>query len=151
MRKWQILTSIFSLLVVCDQAKAGDKEDVLAHMAGFYSALNAGNVDAIQFTTHTRYDVNGGLIHTPDLVQGKAWLKGAVANGTKFDIRTSHENVDLYGNAAVFTCYESVRITPPEGETHNDTRRVTVVLVKQKGEWKGVHVHLSYLTPVNPE
>jgi flagellar hook assembly protein FlgD len=42
-------------------------------------------------------------------------------------------------------------LRPPEGETHNDTRRVTVVLVKQKGEWKGVHVHLSYLTPVNPE
>ena len=30
MHKWQILTSIFVLLFVCDEVTAGDKEDVLA-------------------------------------------------------------------------------------------------------------------------
>ena len=154
MRKWQILSSIFAFLLVCDEAKAGDKEDVLARMAEFYSAINAGDVDAITFTAHTRFNVEGGLISTlsaSDQAQRKVELKGAFAAGLKVNVQTFHENADVYGSTAVFTCYERVNINPPEGEPVNDTRRVTVVLVKEKGEWNGVHVHLSYLTPVNPE
>ena len=49
MRKWQILTSIFALLVVCDEAKAGDKEDVLAYMDGVYTSINAGDWDVVPF------------------------------------------------------------------------------------------------------
>ena len=49
MRKWQILPSIFALLVVCDQAKAGDKEDVLAYMDGVYTSINAGDWDVVPF------------------------------------------------------------------------------------------------------
>ena len=62
-----------------------------------------------------------------------------------------HQNIDVYGNTAVYTCYERLNINPPNGEPVNDTRRITVVLVKQKGEWNGVHLHASYLKPVNPE
>ena len=151
MHKWQLLASIFVLLVVSGEAKAGDKEDILAQMAEFYSAVNAGDIDAIPWAKHTRYSANGGLLNTFDPVKVKAWLKGAVAKGATWDIQPSHQNADVYGNAAVFTCYESRNINPPEGERIRETLRITNVLVKQKGEWKTVHVHLSRLTPVNPE
>ena len=156
MHKWQLLTSIFVMLVVSGEAKAGDKEDILAQMAEFYSAVNAGDtdashVDAIPFTKHTAFGVGGGLLDTFDPVKVKAWLKGTVAGGGTWSIQPSHQNVDVYGNAAVFTCYESRNINPPEGERIRETLRITNVLVKQKGEWKTVHVHVSRLTPVNPE
>jgi hypothetical protein len=155
MHKWQLLASIFVLLVVSVEAKAGDKEDVLAHMAEFYSALNAADtdpshVDAIPFTKHTSYYSNGELLATTDPVKIKAYLKGQVAAGAKIDIQPSHQNADVYGNAAVFTCYESRNIKRPQGPI-KETIRNTMVLVKQKGEWKVVHSHQSLLTPVNPE
>ena len=156
MHKWQLLASIFVLLVVSVEAKAGDKEDVLAHMAEYYSAINAADtdpshVDAIPFTKHTSYGPNGELLETFDPVKVKAWVKGKVAAGAKIDVQPSHQNADVYGNAAVFTCYESRNIKPPEGERIKETIRNTMVLVKQKSEWKVVHKHLSLLTPVNPE
>ena len=152
MRNWQIIASFFAFLLVCDEVRAGDKEDVLARMAEFYSAINASDVDAITFTAHTRFNVEGGLISTlsaSDQAQRKVELKGAFAAGLKVNVQTFHENADVYGNSAVFTCYERVNINPPEGEPVNDTRRVTVVL--EKDEWDFVHVNLSYLKPVNPE
>ena len=156
MHKWQLLASIFVLLVVSVEAKAGDKEDVLAHMAEYYSAINAADtdpshVDAIPFTKHTSYGPNGELLATFDPVKVKAWVKGQVAAGAKIDVQPSHQNADVYGNAAVFTCYVNHNLKPPEGETIKETIRNTMVLVKQKGEWKVVHKHLSLLTPVNPE
>ena len=121
MHKWKLLASIFVLLVVSVEAKAGDKEDVLAHMAEYYSAINAADtapshVDAIPFTKHTSYSPNGELLATFDPVKVKAWVKGQVAAGAKIDVQPSHQNADVYGNAAVFTCYESRNIKPPEGE-----------------------------------
>ncbi len=151
MRRWQMMASIVPLLFLFGEAQADDKEDVLARMASFYSALNAGDADAFGLASYTQYNVEGGLIRTRDPARIKAWLTDAFASGLKIDVRTFHENADVYGNTAVFTCYERVRVNPPEGEPINDTRRVTVVLVKQKGEWEAAHVHLSYLTPVNPE
>lgn len=151
MRKLQIFSSVLVFLFVCVDAKAGDREDVLARVADFYAALNAGDVDAMPFVSHTRYNVEGGLIETPDPNQVKAWMKGAFAAGLTVNVQTFHENVDVYGDAAVFTCYERVNVNPPQGDPINDSRRVTIVLIKQKGEWNHVHVHLSYLNPANPE
>ena len=80
MHKWQLLASIFVLLVVSVEAKAGDKEDVLAHMAEYYSAINAADtdpshVDAIPFTKHTSYGPHGELLEIFDPVKVKAWVK----------------------------------------------------------------------------
>ena len=48
-------------------------------MADFHAAINAGDVDAMPFDTHTIYNVEGGLIETPDQNKVKAWIKGAFA------------------------------------------------------------------------
>ena len=100
-------------------------------MAEFYAAINAGDVDVLTFTPHTRFNVEGGLLRTlsaSDQAQRKMELKGAFAACLKVNVQTFHENADVYGNTAVFTCYEKVNINSPEGESVNDTRRVTVVL-----------------------
>ena len=49
------------------------------------------------------------------------------------------------------TEYQVWQITPPGGTPINSTERATIVLVKQKGQWKVAHYHASHLTPTNPE
>ena len=132
-------------------AKSGDEKAILDHMSTWFFALNSGNADDLPVNKHTRFDVDGGLLETNDPEVGLPKLKEAFAAGLTIDVQPLHEKVDLYGDTAVYTCYERVKITPPEGDPINDTRRATVVLAKQTGEWKDVHVHLSYLTPVNPK
>ena len=151
MCKWRILASILACLLVGGEANAGAKEDVLARMAVLYAGWNTGDADAIPFNSHTRYGVTGGLLEITDPEKMMAWAKGGFAAGLKVNIQTFHEDVNIYGDTAVFTCYERVNVDQPDREPINDSRRVTVVLVKKNGEWNGVHVHLSYLTPFNPK
>ncbi|HIL07720.1 MAG TPA: hypothetical protein EYG11_03385 [Candidatus Latescibacteria bacterium] len=121
------------MLFVYDEAKAGDKEDVLAIMDGFYTALNTGDFDALEILPHTRFNRDGSLLESADPEKIKAWL---ASSGVKWNIQTHHSDVKIYGDTAVFAAYESVSITPPNGKTRRETNRLTVVFAKQKGEWK---------------
>ena len=150
----QLLTATLVIFLICGEARAGDKEDVWAHMTKLYTALNEGNADAVNLMTVSRFEVDGGLLNTLSTSEQairKENLKRDFSAGLEINIQTFHENVEIYENTAVATYYETVNIQPPEGDPINDTRRVTVVLVKKDGEWNGVHVHLSYLTPTNPQ
>ena len=88
MRKWQILTSIFCMLVVCDQAKAGDKEDVAATMDAIKAAWTAGDVDAcLKHIAAEEVDVylgNGSLLPQMDWEGARA----AFAAGLKVKIQS---------------------------------------------------------------
>jgi len=148
MHKWQILVSIFALLVICSEVKAGDEEDVLANVNSWYTQLAAGDVEAMEISPHTRFSLHGGLLSVADPKKMKAWLS---TPGLKINIHGHHGDVEVYGDAAVYTGYECVNITPPDGEERQETNRLTVVFAKKKGDWKVVHVHVSSLTPVNPE
>ena len=148
MRKYQIYASIFALLVTCIEAKAGDKEDVMAKVSSWSTLLAAGDIEALEITPHTRFSGNGGLLSIVNPKQVKAWLS---SSGVKINIQNHHGDVEIYGDAAVYTGYENVNITPPDGEGRQETNRLTVVFAKNKGDWEVVHVHISSLTPVNPE
>ena len=148
MRKYQIYASIFALLVTCIEAKAGDKEDVMAKVSSWSTLLAAGDIEALEITPHTRFGRSGGLLNIVNPKQIKAWLS---SSGVKINIQNHHGDVEIYGDAAVYTGYESVNITPPNGESRQDTNRITIVFAKNKGDWEVVHVHVSALTPVNPE
>ena len=150
MRKWQIFTSIFALLVVCDQAKAGDKEDVLATWNAVKAAWVIGDIDAAQKHASAEFksfEPDGSLLSPLDYEAAKA----AFAAGLKFTVQSAHSEVTVYGDAAILTEYHTKHITPPGGTLVSMTLRATIVFVKQKGQWKGVHGHFSYLTPKNPE
>ena len=150
MHKWQILTSIFVLLFVCDEVAAGDKEDVLATVDAIKAAWTIGDVDAAQKLIHDDYDgfESGGSLLAPLDWDGK---RAALAAGVKFSVQTAHSDVTVYGDTAILTEYHMRQLTPPGGTVISMTLRATIVFVKQKGQWKGVHGHFSHLPPKNPE
>ena len=150
MRKWQIIVQIFALLVVCDQAKAGDKEDVLATWNAVKAAWVIGDIDAAQKHASAEFksfEPDGSLLSPLDYEAAKA----AFAAGLKFTVQSAHSEVTVYGEAAILTEYHTKHITPPGGTLVSMTLRATIVFVKQKGQWKGAHAHASHLTPTNSE
>ena len=150
MHKWQILTSICVLLFVCDEVTAGDKEDVLAAVDAIKAAWMIGDIDAAQkrFSAEFEsFEADGSLLSPLDSEGAKARF----AAGLKFNVQSAHPEVTVYGDAAILTEYHTRLITPPGGTLVSMTLRATLVFVKQKGQWKGVHAHFSHLTPKNPE
>ena len=150
MHKWQILTSIFVLLFVCDEVTAGDKEDVLASWNAVKAAWMIGDVSVAQqyvAAEFKSFEDDGSLLSPFDFEAAKAMF----AAGLKFNVQTHHSEVTIYGDTAIITEYHTRQLTPPGGTPFSMTLRVTLVWVKQNGQWKGVHVHASHLTPKNPE
>ena len=131
MRKWQILVQIFALLVLCDQAKAGDKEDVLATWNAVKAAWVIGDIDAAQKHASAEFksfEPDGSLLSPLDYEAAKA----AFAAGLKFTVQSAHSEVTVYGDAAILTEYHTKHITPPGGTLVSMTLRATIVFVKQK-------------------
>ena len=150
MHKWQILTSIFVLLFVCDEVTAGDKEDVLATWNAVKAAWMIGDIDAAQkhiSAEFESFEADGSLLSPLDFDGYRALF----AAGLKFNVQSAHSDVTVYGNTAILTEYHMRQLTPPGGTLISMTLRATIVFVKQKGQWKGVHGHFSHLTPKNPE
>jgi len=156
MHKWQILTSIFVLLLVCDEVTAGDKEDVLATMEALMAAWTAGEIDASQ--KHYLAEVNwfggnGGLLQSIADVGAdrRRVIKEKFAAGYRVEVQRVHSDVRVYGDTAILTEYRMKKRTYPDGTTQSLKLRTTAVFVKQKGQWKLAHHHHSHLFPENPE
>ena len=150
MHKWRILTSICVLLFVCDEVTAGDKEDVLAAVDAIKAAWMIGDIDAAQkhiSAEFETFEADGSLLSPLDFEAAKAGF----AAGLKFNVQPAHSDVTIYGDAAVLTGYHMRQVTPPGGTRVSETLRITVVFVKQNGQWKVAHAHVSPLTPENPK
>ena len=151
MRKLPYILSVIPLLLFVDLAHAGDNEDVAATMDAIRAAWTAGDVDAcLEHIAVEEVDVylgNGSLLSQMDWEGARA----AFAAGLKVNIQSMHTKVRVYGEAAIVTEYMIIQTTRPDGTRINETERRTVVFAKQKGQWKVVHAHGSYLTPTNPE
>ena len=150
MRKLQHILSVIPLLLFVDFAHAGDKEDVLATLDAIKAAWTASDVDGAQKHHVAEFDMfqsDGSLLQTVD------WegMRAAFAAGLKFNVQTHHSEVTIYGDTPIITEYHTRQLTPPGGTPFSMTLRLTLVWVKQNGQWKGVHVHASHLTPKNPE
>ena len=114
MRKWQILACIFVFFIVSGDATAGDREDVLAKMAVQYAAWNSGNAEAISFNSHTRYDVEGGLLETIDPekiiaadVAGTEVFTLAIIDANR---RSATFGRGFSNRAAIFVCFSHGRL-----------------------------------------
>ena len=150
MRRWQILPSIFVLLLVCDEVTAGDREDVLATMDAIKTAWTSGDVDTAQkhfLPKVDNFDIDGGLLSPMGFDDARA----AFAAGLKFKLQLIHNDVRVYGDTGILRGYQVRQVTPPGGTPINMTIRVSVVFVKQKDQWKVAHWHASHLTPPNPK
>ncbi len=126
-------------------AVADDVDDVRAALQSFVAALNAGDADALtrlHATASTNFGAPGGLLETYGSPEERR--QAFQATRVKFNVQARHIDVRIYGSStAVATNYGVGRITRPDGTTGQVNNRITAVLIKQGGQWKIVHQHLS--------
>ncbi len=141
-----ILMLLVGSLVLTTVAMADDADDVKAAMLAVIAALNEGDVEA--YGKHllpetTGFFADGGLLTEP--WRGKQ-LQAAFDAGLKFDIQLQHTDVKVYDNTAILTGYESGVMINPDGTTLKGPRRISTVWIKQAGQWKLAHIHISFIT-----
>ncbi len=132
-------------------AMADDVEDVKAAVQRYFSAINAGDTDAVfQFRIAERsaFGRGGQLLSIPtsSLEEQKRSHRNQVNAGRKRNYQLRHMEVKVYGgDTAIVTGYLVGPGTLTDGTVvpHNDRR--TAVLIKQGGQWKEVHKHQSPL------
>ncbi len=126
-------------------AMADDVDDVRAAAQSFVAALNAGDAGALtrlHATASTNFGARGGLLETYNSPEERR--QAFQATRVKFNVQARHIDVRIYGSStAVATNYGVGRITRPDGTTGQVNNRITAVLIKQGGQWKIVHQHLS--------
>jgi hypothetical protein len=128
-------------------AVADDADDVKAAQLAVMAALNEGDVEAhgLRLLPEVSGFYDGGGLLTTEPWRGKK-LKAAFDAGLKFDIQLRHLDVKVYVNAAVVTGYETGVVIWPDGTTLKGPRRFSALWIKQAGQWKQAHVHISFIT-----
>ncbi len=130
-------------------AMADDMDDVKAAVQSIHAALNAGNASAVvQHYLPDRTTFAGGLLRRFDsLEEQRADIQARFDAGIKYNRQVRHLEVRVYGNTAVTTGYVVGTVTQPDGTTNQVRLLRTTVLIKQGGQWKQVHFHVSPLFP----
>ena len=128
-------------------AMADDVDDVKAALNGRSAAGNAGDANAwaqYHAAENTRFSPGGQLLERFDsLEEQRKDRQAAFDAGLKFNIQQRHLEISVYGDTAVTTSYGVGTITQPNGTAVQVNNRITRVLVKQEGQWKQVHQHIS--------
>ena len=75
----------------------------------------------------------------------QAGLQTNMDGGANFNFSYINMNVQVYGDAAVFTAYETGDMSFPNGQVSQGPWRYTAVLIKRDGVWKQAHRHTSPL------
>ncbi len=147
------MKTITTLLVVgmflTPVALADDTEDVKLAELDLLAAENAGDMDRMYRHIdpgRTLFLPSGGLLTVAGGEQDKRRRQASFEAGLKFDLQVRHLDAEVYGNTAVLTYYRVGTITRPDGLSRSIKFRVTVIRVKQAGQWKEVHRHGSNLT-----
>jgi len=138
-----LVTGMFATTV----AMADDVDDVRAAVQRYFAAVNAGDANAWaqhNVAGNTSFGAGGGLLERSDsLEEARSSFQAARDAGLKFNIQQRHLEISVYGDTAVTTSYGVGTITPPNGTTFQVNNRITRVWIKQGGQWKQVHQHLS--------
>ncbi len=130
-------------------AMADDVDDLKAAEDSYYAALNAGDANAWaqhHAARYTRFSPGGQLLERFDSVEEiRKPRQAAFDAGVKFNVQSRHLEISVYGDTAVTTNYGVGTVTQPNGTTGQVNNRITRVWVKQGGQWKADHSHLSPL------
>ncbi len=144
------LIAITTVLVVglffTNVATADDVDDVKAAQLALVAALNEGDVEAhgqLVLPEATGFFAGGGLL--AEVWRGEQ-MQAAIDAGFKVDIQLRHLDAKVYDNTAVVTGYLTGVITLPDGTTLKGPRRFSAVWIKQAGQWKQIHLHVSFIT-----
>jgi len=125
---------------------ADDADDVRAAVQGHYAALNAGDASALmqlQAAESTRFGPRGELLEKFDSREERRNQQDVFEAGPKYNLQGRHIDVRIYGSStAVATSYGVGSLTFSDVTTQVNNR-ITAVLIKQGGQWKVVHRHIS--------
>ena len=155
MRSPIVLLICFGLTWV-QPAWADDVDDVKAVVRAMYDALNNQDADGWAQTVFIPEDDTligsfpraGGLRgedQTTSTEQVRSGIQGSFGSGLRSNLTLNHLEAKVYGNTAIATYYTTGPFTPANGETLEGTFRASVTLIKQNGQWKQVHRHISRL------
>ncbi len=145
------MKAVTTLLVVgmflMPAALADDADDVKAALQRYVTALNAGDANGFiqnRAARSTGFGAPGGLLATSDsLEEARSGFQADYDAGLRYDVQSRHVEISVYGDTAVTTGYGVGRLTFPDGTTLQVNNRITRVWVKQGGQWKQVHQHIS--------
>ena len=129
-------------------AIADDADDIKALDLSVHAAFNAGNANAVvqHYLPERTTLTGGGLLRRFDsLEEQRTDIQARFDAGIKYNRQVRHLEVRVYGNTAVTTGYVVGTITSPDGTTNQVNSQRTTVWIKQGGQWKQVHFHISPL------
>ena len=106
---------------------------------GYVASLNAGDVTA---------RANCYLSEFTSFDAVRLQRAAAAAPGQAFDLRCRDLRVYIHKDTAIATAYLVGSVETPNGRATRVSGRSSWVLLRQSGEWKIAHTHLS---PLNPE
>ncbi len=143
------LTTLFVVgMVLMPAVLADDADDVRGTLNSHFAARNAGDTNAwaqSYVAGNTRFGPGGGLLERSDSLEEQRKNRQAARDaGLRLNLQDRHIEVSIYGNStAVATSYRVGSVTFPDGSTAQPNNRITTVLIKQGGQWKIAHVHIS--------
>ena len=119
-----------------------DVADVKAAVLRYLAMLNAGDVGTranCYLSEFTSFGVDGG----PLAWRGFDWRTSAPNAGQTYDLRCRDLRVYVHKDTAIATAYLVGTITRPDGASTPVAGRTSWVHLRQDGEWKIAHTHLS--------
>ena len=132
-------------------ATAGPVEEVAAATRGFYDALNHADGDGVAKYLLPRGDSfprNGTELEpeadTAELAARN--MRDSFAAGLRFRTSLRDLHVKVYGDAAVATFYIEGSSVRPDKSHSDGSYRASYVWVKDQGQCKVAHFHISPLT-----
>ena len=118
--------------------------DVKAAVLCYLEMLNAGDVAArasCYLSEFTSFGVDGG----PLAWRGFDWRTAAADAPKTYDLRCRDLRAYVHKDTAIATAYLVGTVTRSDGASTPVTGRTSWVHLRQDGEWKIAHTHLSPL------
>jgi ketosteroid isomerase-like protein len=126
-------------------AMADDVDDVKAAVTQFYQQLNDGDLSSLAFLAPGDSFPRTGSLLEP-LPPSRSEAQAAQNAGQDWNLTLRHLNAKVYGNSAVATYYTVGTVTYPDGTVVRGVHRASIMLIKQSGQWRQVHSHISRLS-----
>ena len=144
----KIATLFLAGMILMPATLANDVDDVKAAAQRYYAEINSKDAYALiqlRVAGSTGFPADGGLLQRFDsLEERRKSQQAAFDAGLRYNLQARHIDVTVYGNlTALGTWYAVGTITDPNGTTRQINNRVTSVWVKQGGQWKLTHQHIS--------
>ncbi len=124
-------------------AQADDKAAVMTVMTSALDAYNAGDVERFFQDMHPKATSFGAYGNRMDVGSDAETLSESFAAGYKTNLAFEDLDLVFFDDVVCATGYLTGAVTLPGGEPESVVWRLTVMLIKEEGQWKMVHTHSS--------